>query len=243
MRTIFCLAALFLLPSIAMAQNKYYDVVSLKNGSVIKGIITQRIPDESVTILIGGRQSVTFYLDEIDYIKKEGRISLKDNSTNRRGYFSRNEMGVSFRKNRDWQGSYVSLLPSFQTVHGYKWNQYLEVGLGVGTDFYETVATVPVFLHVSGLLTNTRVAPFYLIQYGDSFVINGDQIRIRNTDVKAKEFFKIGGGLEIRTAVNSIYVSFAFKKNKVEFIDSWTDFSRKDTRIYRSFNVGVGMKF
>ena len=226
------------------AQNKYHDVIHLKNGSIIKGTITDRKPNESVTILIGGRETVTFYEEEIARIDKEGRLEFRDSQVTR-GYFSRNEMGASIRKNKDGQGSYHTILPWFQSIHGYKWNRYLETGAGIGTDFYETVVTVPFFLHVSGELLNSKVTPVYLIQYGDSFILNGEQIRLWNDpDIEAKNFFRIAAGIQIKNPLNAFYISAGFKLNKIVFKESWWwDGTTVTKRLYRSFTFGFGMKF
>ncbi|HEX9650689.1 MAG TPA: hypothetical protein VGA21_09015 [Cyclobacteriaceae bacterium] len=229
-----------------VAQNKYHDVIRLKNGSIIKGTIIERKPNESVTILIGGRESITFFEEEISRIDKEGRLKFRD-SPHRKGYFTRTEMGASIRKNHEFQGSYHTILPWFQTIHGYKWNRYLETGAGLGTDFYESVITVPFFIHVSGELLNSKVTPIYLIQYGDSFILNGKQIQLWNDpDVEAKNFFRIATGFQVKNPANAFYITAGFKLNKVVYKDDpwwWDSATTITTRLYRSFTFGFGMKF
>lgn len=236
---------LILLPLFGLGQNKYHDVVYLKNGSIVKGTITQRNNDGSITILLGGRQSVSFYKEEIAKIEKAGRtdISVKKNQADRKGYFCRTAMGVAFKKERNWQGPYTALYPSFQTVHGYQWSRFFQTGLGMGTDFYQEVITIPVFIHISGELFNTKVSPYYEIQFGDSFILS-DKIWINNnSEINARGYFRVGGGIQINNATNSFYLGIGYKKNKVEFIDEWTSYYRKTSRLYRSLNVSFGMKF
>jgi len=246
MRTFaFCL--IFFLPIFVLGQNKYYDVVTLKNGSVIKGMITERSEDGSITMLLGGRQTVSFFAEEIDSIDKSGKVDQKK-LPDHKGYFSRTEMGTSFKKERNWDGKYTTVYPWFQTVHGYEWSRFLQTGIGVGTDFYEDVVTVPFYFHLSGELLNSKVTPIYLIQFGDSFVINGGPLEFRNdNNSKGKGFFRIGTGIQINSPINSFYLTVGFKVNKVVYSNN-SDFtpyrwSTESSRKYRSFSVGFGMKF
>jgi hypothetical protein len=60
----------FLLSTVAAAQDKYEDVVYLKNGSVIRGIITEQVPGERITIKTG-KSTIIVKQDEIEKMVKE----------------------------------------------------------------------------------------------------------------------------------------------------------------------------
>jgi len=237
------LSFLLLLPLLGLGQNMYHDVLYLKNGSIIKGTIIDQGDDGSVTLLIGGRQSVSFYREEIDRMEKEARLNFQERQK-KRGYFTRTQMGTSIKKERNWQGPYTTLYPSFQTVHGYQWSRFLQTGLGLGTDFYPDVVTIPFFFHLSGELSATKITPIYEIQIGDSFVLS-DKISGNNFYDKttARGFFRIAGGIQINNPANSFYISVGFKKNKVEYSSGDMYYSTKVTQLYRSFSIGFGMKF
>ena len=57
--------------SSAIAQSNYEDVVYLKNGSIIRGIITEQIPNESVKIQTKDKNVFVYKMDEISKITKE----------------------------------------------------------------------------------------------------------------------------------------------------------------------------
>jgi len=63
-----CLLSLFLLTT--KAQN-YEDVVYLKNGSIIRGLIIEQIPNQTIKIQTKDRNVFVFNIPEIEKITKE----------------------------------------------------------------------------------------------------------------------------------------------------------------------------
>lgn len=61
----------FLTVTIAYSQNNYQDVVHLKNGSIIRGIIIEQIPNESLKIETADRNVFVLNIDEVEKIAKE----------------------------------------------------------------------------------------------------------------------------------------------------------------------------
>ncbi len=56
---------------------------------------------------------------------------------------------------------------SFQTVNGYKFNQYLFLGGGIGIDLYATQTFMPIFGSIRGdFVKNKPVIPFYFLDIG-----------------------------------------------------------------------------
>ena len=62
---------LLLFFSAALAQENYQDVVYLKNGSIIHGMITEQIPNKSLKIKTADNNIFFYQLDDIDKITKE----------------------------------------------------------------------------------------------------------------------------------------------------------------------------
>ena len=65
-----CLMA-FLLPVQILAQAPTVDVVHLKNGSVIRGIIIEQSPDQSLKIQTSDGNLFVYTMEEIARITKE----------------------------------------------------------------------------------------------------------------------------------------------------------------------------
>lgn len=62
---------LLLGPAALCAQSGYEDVVYLKNGSVIRGVIIEQVPNASIKIKTQDRNIFVFQLNEVDRIAKE----------------------------------------------------------------------------------------------------------------------------------------------------------------------------
>lgn len=75
MKKIFTLLCLVVLTTLTFAQNNYQDVVYLKNGSIIRGIIRgiiiEQIPNKSIKIETADRSIFVFQMDEIERFTKE----------------------------------------------------------------------------------------------------------------------------------------------------------------------------
>jgi len=71
----------------AVSQQNYIDVVYLKNGSVIKGIIIEQIPNETVRIkTLDGSSEMVCKMDDIQKITKELSMADTEQSKVRENY-------------------------------------------------------------------------------------------------------------------------------------------------------------
>ena len=68
---------LVIVPTLAQAQQGLEDVVYLKNGSIIRGIIVEQIPFKSIKISTLGGSELIYTMDEIVRITKEPPIRPK----------------------------------------------------------------------------------------------------------------------------------------------------------------------
>lgn len=62
-------------------QTPYQEVVYLKNGKIIRGVIIEQIPNKSLKIQTADLSVFQFTLDEIDKITKEIIPSSKSNTS------------------------------------------------------------------------------------------------------------------------------------------------------------------
>lgn len=77
--------ALFAVGMTAASAENLQDVVYLKNGSVIRGIIIEQVPSESIKIQIAGGSVLVLKTDEVSKITKEG-ITQESASGNDESY-------------------------------------------------------------------------------------------------------------------------------------------------------------
>lgn len=80
MKKYLTLILLVLITTASFSQNNYQDVVYLKNGSIIRGIIIEQVPNKSIKIETSDRSVFVYQMDEIEKIAKEENIVNKQNS-------------------------------------------------------------------------------------------------------------------------------------------------------------------
>ncbi|MEZ4777426.1 MAG: hypothetical protein R3D00_29890 [Bacteroidia bacterium] len=149
------------------------NVIYLKNGSEIRGWILEQIPGEYVKIELVGGSILVYQQDEIEKItseptqyaqiirrvnRKRAGIQYRD-----RGLYNFVTTGYIINEGR-WTQNQLDF--SFYYRAGYRFNQYLGVGLGTGIDEYQTGIIIPIMAEVTGDFLHRRQTPFYLAQVG-----------------------------------------------------------------------------
>ena len=67
-------------PNAMFAQSDYQDVVYLKNGSIIRGMIIEQVPNQSLKIQTADGSVFVYEMDEVEKITKEEAIEQKGKS-------------------------------------------------------------------------------------------------------------------------------------------------------------------
>lgn len=65
------LSILLITNTLSFSQGNYWDVVYLKNGSVIRGVIIEQIPNKNIKIETADKNIFVFQIDEIEKLVKE----------------------------------------------------------------------------------------------------------------------------------------------------------------------------
>lgn len=156
----FAVFALLLFASLAtFSQNNLEEVVYLKNGSIIRGVIIEQIPGTSLKIQTKDRNVFSFQISEIEKITKEPlpteqpikkqRQKFSIDSVRTKGYCGIYEFGglFGFAGNRAPNDKYFlgdsrnhgyfkysQAFFSFKTMQGYQLSSKLYLGGGVGGD-------------------------------------------------------------------------------------------------------------
>lgn len=171
------LLLLLVLCSITTTIARTQDVVYLKNGSIIRGVIIEQIPNSSLKIQTDDGSIFAYKIGEISKITKE------DSSTSTRksksigsslsfdgrgpelGYRGFADMGYNFGT-----GSYGEGRIELNTVHGYQFMPYLFAGVGAGVHYYfdSEVVAIPIFADVRADILNNSISPFVEMRLGYS---------------------------------------------------------------------------
>ncbi len=194
----FFTSILFLLifANVADAQNGYEDVVYLKNGSIIHGIIIEQVPNESVKIQTKDKNIFVYRMDEISKMTKEELPVTRESRGSRRskategerkksGYTNITELtfGKSLETTtstiNNGYSTYVDETefdrinngPSIglQTINGYQFSPYISAGLGLGINIYSGLVMLPVFAAVRVNFMASRLTPFAAIEAGYAY--------------------------------------------------------------------------
>lgn len=191
MKTLTISIVLLLVSIKTFSQDNLEDVVYLKNGSVIRGVIIEQIPGAPLKIQTKDRNVFSFQMSEVEKITNElfpseqsiNKVKPKFlmDSVRAKGYCGIYEFGglFGFAGNNVSKyvvfknGSYFKFSQPYFTlkaVQGYHLNRKLFLGAGTGLDVtgggrWESLI-LPVFMEVRGFFIKNRVAPFVSQQTG-----------------------------------------------------------------------------
>ena len=169
------------------------EVVYLKNGSIIRGIIIEQIPNKSLKIQTKDRSVFVYSMDEIEKIAKEEikteAIPSADNQKSNskfdndkvksKGFSNITEIGGIFGVGNttgttptQTSAKYTNQINLFAltTINGYQFNRNAFLGFGVGLETGKTTINVPLFIDVRYYPLKKRVTP--VIDLGAGYAVN-----------------------------------------------------------------------
>jgi hypothetical protein len=165
------------------------DVVFLKNGSIIRGEIIERVIGESIKIEIIGGSVLVYEESEVEKITRapvkyhhsplavrgdqaywQVRKERRERPITGRERGIYNLFSFGFQPGRD-QWNTVVPWPTLQYRTGYSFSRMVNLGLGLGLDPYAAGGTFPLYLDFHGDLGKElkAVMPHYFAQAGYGF--------------------------------------------------------------------------
>lgn len=221
----------------SFSQKVNDDVLYLKNGSIYRGKIIER-SEQIIKLETYERNVYVVQMADIQQIKSEESLRKPVILYKERGYVHYTELGPLAGSNRASNGVTTSAF-SFQTVNGYKFNQYLFTGIGIGADLYAVQTFVPIVLSLRGDFTKKgNKIPFYFVEGGYS--INATSNDVDGIKYQGGNTFAAGLGLKILFNENTGFVigaGYRFQRSELlEKMNTKTeDFNRLTLRIGFSF--------
>lgn len=223
-----------------MAQN-YTEVVYLKNGSIIRGIIIEQVPNSSLKIQTSDGSIFAYAMEEVEKITKEvttsrsrsrsGSVSGYDRfgQPRLRGYKGFVETGYAFDIS-DCGTNRLEIL----TTHGYQFNNYLFVGGGAGLNFYTDadLVSVPVFASFRANFMNRKITPFADLKSGYAF---GDA---------ETAFVTVGFGVRFALAKKmalNLKLEYAYQEADADY--SYGIYYYESTESANSIGIKLGFEF
>lgn len=159
MKKYLTLLVFLLVATLSFSQSNFQDVIILKDGSVVRGVITKLIPNESITIETSDRNVFVYQMAEIEKITNEQNEenttinfdSIRSSLGLQSGVKVMVELGHQFGRdlfggyNPDYSSDYNNLNGGgtplngsrFSIICGYQINPYFSVGAGIGIRQYK----------------------------------------------------------------------------------------------------------
>jgi hypothetical protein len=174
MKKISVLLVFALITGASFGQSNYQDVVYLKNGSIIRGIIIEQIPNKSIKIETVGRNIFHFEIEEIEKLAREpvqGRSAPAREGNVLPGYTGIFETGIEIGT-----GPYGMDRLKVSIINGYQVNQYFSLGFGTGLRYYfdAEAALVPVFADFRANFPGYDISPYMSLGTGYTFNASRD---------------------------------------------------------------------
>ncbi len=170
-----CAALLFGGMSAVQAQN-LQDVVYLKNGSILRGIIIEQVPNQSLKIKTADGSVFVCEFPQVLKITKEEPVGKSGHGSMYNRFASSFTRPAGYRGFVDFGGAIGTGdlgdgVVSLSTSHGYQFNPYLFLGAGIGMEYHTNWESffVPVFADVRGYILPGRISPYVGLKVGYSF--------------------------------------------------------------------------
>lgn len=214
----------------------YTEVVYLKNGSVIKGVIVEQIPNVSLKIKTSDGSLIICNMDDVSKITKEERYSrdYRQNSRNTlRGYKGFVDLGfIGDLSDNDANKMEIS------TSHGYQFNNYFFLGAGLAASIYTDLdlVAVPLFIDFRANFINKKVTPFADIKTGYSV---GD-IKGAYVTTSLGVRFSLKGKKAINLKLEYNYQQYDYDDSYYSYGSYWSSSYSYD---YAGLGVKVGFEF
>jgi hypothetical protein len=195
------LVSFFCFMSFTYAQNDLQEVVYLKNGSIIRGIIIEQQPNKLVKIQTSDGNVFVYKIDEVEKITKEPYY----NTTRKKG-----NSHFQYRETNGYKG-FLDLGYTAGTgdlgedeleingTYGYQFNPYLFLGVGTGVHYYfdSNKVALPIYADFRTNFMNNAITPFVGLKVGyspfdfEGFYLNpnaGVRFALDNKALKALNF-------------------------------------------------------
>ncbi len=174
MKKISLLLLLIAISIFTFAQSNYQDVVYLKNGGIIRGLIIEQVPNVSLKIQTNGNNVFVYRMEEIEKMTKE----VIQNSASAykkgllKGYKGILEIGYQIGV-----GDLKADNFKINLINGYQFNPYFSMGLGFGLRVYEDqnldnsnnfdpFLAFPIFADFKINFIDGKVSPFLSVSPG-----------------------------------------------------------------------------
>ena len=258
---------LFFCNTLLSQTNPFYETVYLKNGSQLKGIITEWVPNETITLKLVDGSIFVFKISEINKVTRniEEIKTSKNITAESEMIFEPKEYNSQISLGYGAAGGKYGL-----NVIGYNWvygknlkpKHYIGGGTGVRYYFYRSeegsITMIPIFIDYQYRINNEKFSPYVKVAGGYS-------LNIESGFDNSGFLFNPRLGVDFSLGKSSIFMDIGYHTQQMSFgvikdpisgsdiITIW-DNSLKDinglggyySKVYRfseSININLGFSF
>ena len=230
-----------------VGQTHRRDVVYLKNGSIIKGYVSEGIPNETIKIRTSDGSILVFKMEEVERIGKGEAERNEKVIPKPWGYFLMARLGPNIRLFD------MPLNFSAGIINGIQVNQYISLGIGAEATTYvydeydnARIMIFPVFFDARFYNPKHVAQPMFSMQFGYSFTGNKKNDRDDTNGYyyefepdEAGLFLGINGGVRLQaTKRTAIIVEAGFSMQTLHDNTSLSVPQTKNVGYVRG-NVGI----
>lgn len=170
MKKYWAFLVLALVTAASFGQSVAQDVVYLKNGSIIRGVILENIPNKSIKIETADRSVFVYQTDEIEKLATEIIPEKKESPLTNQGFQPgyKGIVELGFQTSVKYLGTDRFIL---NIINGFQVSPYFSFGFGTGLQYYRDVEAylVPVFIDFRANLMIQKVSPYLALGLGYSY--------------------------------------------------------------------------
>lgn len=147
--------------SVSSKAQDYVDIIYTKNGSVVKGVIVETVPNVSYKIKTNDGNVFVFKAEEIEKIEKQESAKKKAQKEpaqlKRSGFSSIEETGATLIINEKDNTPLFAL----HSINGYLFNPHLFAGVGVGIEADDITAVIPIYAECRAYVSKAKASPYF----------------------------------------------------------------------------------
>tara|TARA_R110002167_G_scaffold351737_1_gene564358 strand:+ start:6320 stop:7015 length:696 start_codon:yes stop_codon:yes gene_type:complete len=220
-----------LITTLSFSQSNYQDVVYLKNGSIIKGIIIEQVPNISIKIETSGGSIFVYKMEEIEKLTRE-QLEEKNNDSNTTiRAKSTIELGYQIAS-----GDYGMDRLKLNFLSYYDVNDNFSIGFGTGLRYYfdAEALLLPILADFKVNFKSNTISPFLSLSMGYSLdATNG---------LEGVGFLlnpRLGFNFDT-SGKSKLSVSVGYEMQKMDFYDYYYDVYSENSG---AIGINLGLSF
>jgi hypothetical protein len=145
-----------------ISQDQLQDVVYLKNGGVVRGIVIEQVIGKSISIKTENDSVFVYASEEVEKIVKEktqreiSKVSAEQLKSSIYTHIAR--LGIL-------TGEGTTFF-TINIINGFHIGKYFELGFGIGYDKYPNMHVIPIFLDLRSYFHRGEISPLIHVDIG-----------------------------------------------------------------------------